>query len=367
MIKRSLFVICYLLFVILSSTAFAQIEFGGYYKNDVIYIIKRNKEEILADVNKLRLRLDSKIFQNLNIHFEPEYVFLIKKEEIPLIGVSELDKVVWDRAYAKITFPSLDLIVGKQRIAWGTGYLFNPTDVFNPFALSFAIAEEERRGVDAVRIDIPIGAASYLEGVILTDKEWSKNKKGVKGKTNIENYDLSLSYVDLGNGGSQVGFDMAGELLDFGVRSELALVSPEGTNPYLKLVLGWNYTFENGWGIDMEYFYNGLGKENKENYDWDSLFAGNIYQLGKSYIYFGINRIIDELTQARASLLLNANDRSFIIYPSYIRNIFENVDLSLEAMLKRGEDGGEYSPKPSQDSTGFLGSNMYFLKLRYSF
>jgi len=117
----------------------------------------------------------------------------------------------------------------------------------------------------------------------------------------------------------------------------------------------------------MEYFYNGLGQPNKENYDWAGLFAGNIYQLARDYVYFGINKILDEITQVRASYLLNVNDKRFIIYPSYTRNIAQNVDLSLEAMLTGGEEGTEYKPSALQDPTGLMGSNIYFLKLRYSF
>jgi hypothetical protein len=36
-----------------------------------------------------------------------------------------------DRALIKLYFGSFDLIFGKQQIAWGTGYAFNPTDTWN--------------------------------------------------------------------------------------------------------------------------------------------------------------------------------------------------------------------------------------------
>ena len=367
---KNLLPVIIVVFLLLASGSSAEIDFGGYYKNTFLYLSPKRGDGILADVNKLRLRFEADILSNVFVHLEPDYAFLIKPKDIPLIEVSELDKVVLDRAWVKVIFPQADLIVGKQRIAWGTGYLWNPTDVFNPFALAFAVAEEERRGIDAMRIQIPLGIASGVEGVVLTDKEWNaleKSKKGIKARTNIGMYDLSLSYVALGDEGFQFGFDTAGELFGLGVRSEIAWVNTAEASDYFKAIFGWNYTFENGLGIDMEYFYNGLGKKNKADYDWSGFFAGDIYQLGMDYIYFGLNYMIDEITDIRLSFLVNADDSSFMVYPSYSRNIFENVDLSLEALLVGGEEGGEFNPSSAEDASGFLGSNMLFLKVRYSF
>ena len=102
----------------------------------------------------------------------------------------------------------------------------------------------------------PLGDLSGFEGIILTDEEFSnlnKSKKGIKGKTNIGMYDLSLSYVALGDEGFQFGFDTAGELMGLGVRAEAAWINENADDDYsTQAVLGWNYTFENGLGIDME-------------------------------------------------------------------------------------------------------------------
>lgn len=361
------FSLVFTLMFCLANPAYADIDIGGYFKNDIITVVKRDGERILGNLNKIRLRIDSNVIPNTNIHLEPEYVHLLKSEDMSLTGASGLDQLVWDRTYVKIYFPLADLTVGKQRIAWGTAYLWNPTDVFNPFTLTFAVAEEERVGEEAVRLEIPIGFAGNLDAVVLTGNEWDKSKKGIRGKTNIANYDLSASYVDLGDGGYQVGFDMSGEIFDFGVHSEVAFITPANEGRYSKSVFGWNYTFENGWGIDMEYFYNGLGKSDKDDYDWDALFDGKISQLAMDYLYFGTNKLLDELTQIRLSFLANVNDMSFVVYPSYTKNIAENVDLSFEALLETGSDGSEFRPTPEQDSTGFLGSNIYFVKFRFSF
>ena len=368
---KRIFLLFFLFCLLLSSPVAAQLEIGGYYKNDLYLLAKRNGEGILADVNKLKLKINYQMLENANFYFTPYYVLFAKTENIPLMDVTDLDKVTFDRAYLKVAFPAADLTVGRQRIAWGTGYVFNPTDIFNPFTLSFAVADEDRAGIDAVRLDFPLGALSRFEGIILTDNEFSslnKSKKGIKGKTNIGMYDLSLSYVALGDEGFMFGFDTAGELFGLGVRSEAALINSNADEDYsTKAILGWNYTFENGLGIDMEYYYNGEGQKNKANYDWTGLFAGRVYQLGTDYLFLGLNKMLDEITTVSLSYLWNMNDSGFILYPAYSRNIYENVDLNLEAMFTGGDSGSEYKPTDAEDSAGLLGSNTLFIKFKFSF
>jgi hypothetical protein len=292
---------------------------------------------------------------------------MITSEALPLFDESSLNQLLWDRAYIRLYFPLAALTVGRQRIAWGAGYLWNPTDIFNPYTLSFAVAEEQEDEADAVRLEVPLGALSGIDAFVLTGMEWEETVKGLRIMTNMEKYDFSLSYVDKGAGSFQYGFDATGELFGLGVKSEIALFSPAGADGYIQSVLGWNYTFENGWFFDMEYFFNGLGKKNQNEYDWAGLFAGDISQLGMDYYYFGLSKILTEIQSVSFSLILNANDRSFMFYPAYTFNVAENVDLSLEAMFPDGEDGSEYKPISSVDPSGLIGSNILFLKLRFSF
>jgi hypothetical protein len=229
------------------------------------------------------------------------------------------------------------------------------------------VEEEEESEPEAVRLEIPLGEASGIDTYVVSGQKWHETKKGIRVRTNLELYDLSASFVDLGSGGFQLGFDTTGELFGLGVRNETAMISPAGENRYFQSVWGWNYTFENGWGIDMEYFFNGQGKKNKDDYDWDALRDGEISQLGMDYFYIGVNKLLDEITNLRFSLLANADDLSFIFYPSYTRNVLQHLDLSLEALISAGEKGTEYNPTDTQDPDGFMGSNIFFVKFRYNF
>jgi hypothetical protein len=343
------------------------LELGGYYENNAIVLVKRTGGSVIGDLSRLRLKFDQKIGDNAALHLEPHYNLFIKSENIPLSGVNDLDQLVWDRVYLKLYSEVANLTVGKQRIAWGSGTIWNPTDIFNPFVMSFAVKEEETTNVQAIRVEAPIGSMGGIDGYILTDTPWAETKKGVRAKTTIALFDAALSYVDLGNGSTQIGFDCSGDLLDAGVRNEIVLRSPAGGSAYIQSVWGMDYTLDNGIGLNAEYFFNGLGEKNKDNYNWLSLANGNISQLGMDYLFLSANKIIDEITNVRASLICNLDDLSYIIYPQYSRNLSQNVDLSLEGMWLAGPDGSEYNPSGILDPQGFGGSKMGLIRLIYSF
>jgi len=356
-----------LILLIFVSAAHASIDIGGYYENDIVGVVKRGGGGIGGDLNTLRLRLDFDLPAKVKMHLEPEYNLLLSTGNFQVAGLSGIDQLVWDRAYFKFFFPQVDVTVGQQKIAWGTGYIWNPTDVLNPFTLSFAVKEEDEQDVLAVRFEVPLGEASGFDAFALTNNTWEQTTKGFRAKTNIDNYDISVSYVDLGLQGFQLGLDGAGEFLGLGIRKEIALISPRTSNRYYKFVLGGNYTFANGWLVDLEYFFNGAGQKNKDNYDWTNYIAGNINQLGMDYLYLGSSKSLDEITTLKLSLLYNLDDLSHIIYPSYSRNVHQNVDVSLEAMLTGGEEGSEYHPTDTQDPSRLIGSNIVFVRTKYSF
>jgi hypothetical protein len=343
------------------------IELGGYYENDGISLIKRTGGAIIGDMNRFRLKFDQKIADNIALHLEPHYNLFIKSENIPLSGVSDLDQLVWDRVYVKLYSRLANLTVGKQRIAWGSGTIWNPTDVFNPFVLSFAVKEEETTNIEAVRIEAPIGNAGGIDGYLLTDKPWSETKKGLRVKTTIGLFDLAASYVDLGSNSFQLGFDSSGDFMSAGVRTEIVLKSPAGSNAYLQSVWGMDYTLDNGIGLNLEYFFNGLGKKKKDDYDWAGLAAGNFSQLGMDYLFISANRIIDEITQVKFSALTNLDDLSWLVYPSYSRNIAQNVDLAVEALLLGGPAGSEYNPPIAMDPAGMGSSKLALVRIIFNY
>lgn len=337
---------------------------GGSYENDLLGLVKKDRNTGAGDLNRSRLKIDYKFNDNLAAHFEPRYYLLVKSQDILLTGASDLDKLVWDRAYLKYRDPNWSVTAGKQRIAWGSGYIWNPVDIFNPFVLSFAVREEDRSNVEALRVEVPVGEAGGVDGFVLTGKPWESTARGLRVKGTMGLFDLAFSYVDQGTLGRQIGIDTAGDIIkDVGVRGEIAIKTLSNRNGYItQTVIGGDYTLDNGVGLNLEYYFNGLGCRDKNNYNW-----GSVDQVGMDYLFLSANKIIDEITTVTGSVLVNLDDQSFMIYPQYARNIAQNLDLNLEAMLLGGPDGSEFVPPSAFDPYGFGGSKMALVRITYNF
>lgn len=364
MIKRILFLLLVLL--ILNVQAFSDIDLGGYYRSDLIYIQNNNIWNPINNLNRLRLKFDYKPNDTVLFHLEPQYIAMSGFKDFPVEGASDLKKITIERAYISLNYPSFELITGKQRIAWGTAYMINPTDVFNPFSLT--LTDEEKQSVESIRGIYHIGYASSIDMVIVSSSIEAERKWAIRGKTNISLYDLSLSYVYLGKEqGHMVGTDFSGELMDLGVRGEFAAFTPWEDDPYMDFSIGSSYTFDNGVGIDCEYYNNGRGKSKSSKYDYISLLSGDITFLARHYLYLTSNYMINEIESVNGVLIWNLIDGGLLVYPSYTYNIMENVDLSFEAILYSTSSGSEWNFPDNIDPDGITGSNMYFIRLRYSF
>lgn len=358
------FGVCLVVFWYLLTIPAQALEVGGSYENDLLTLLKKNGSAGLGDLNKLRLKLDQQAGDNLAIHLEPRYYFLAKSQQILVTGATDLDQLVWDRAYAKYRTDRWSLTAGKQRIAWGTGYIWNPVDIFNPMVLSFAVRDEDKTNVESVRLEVPVGEAGGIDAFVVAGKPWEQTGRGLRVKGNTGLFDLALSYVDQGTLGHQVGLETAGDIIkDVGVRGEIAVKTVPGLNGYVaQAVAGGDYTLDNGIGLNCEYYYNGLGSRDSGNYNW-----GTAESVGRDYLYLSGNKIVDEITTVTVSLLTNLDDQSFMIYPQYARNIGQNLDLYLEGMWLGGPDGSEFVPPSSQDPLGFGGSKMALARFVYSF
>lgn len=337
---------------------------GGSYENDILGLVKKDRNTGAGDLNRFRLKIDYKFNDNLAAHFEPRYYLLVKSQAILLTGASDLDKLVWDRAYFKYRDPNWSVTAGKQRIAWGSGYIWNPVDIFNPFVLSFAVKDEDKTNVQAVRVEVPVGEAGGINAFVVTGKPWEETARGLRVKGTQGLFDVALSYVDQGTLGRQVGLETAGDIIkDVGVRGEIAVKTVPGKSGYIaQATAGGDYTLDNGVGLNIEYYCNGLGSRDKNAYNW-----GTAESVGVDYLFCSANKIIDEITTVTASVLVNLDDQSFMIYPQYARNIAQNLDLNLEVMLLGGQDGSEFVPPAAQDTSGFGGSKMVLARITYNF
>ena len=250
-----------------------------------------------------------------------------------------------------------DLILGRQAIAWGSARTVNPTDVVAPFAFN-ELDTEERRGVDAVRLRIPIGRMAELDLGIIAGHQWDMRQGAfyARGKFYLWNSDLSLLVLGFGDD-LMLGFDLARSIGGAGYWLEAAYViggalrDPEGVggevSNYIRLSTGLDYSFSGSIYAFLEYHFNGAGRG--ESTEYSRLFSSNAYRYGsvyfvaRHYLIGGVTWQISPLIPFTGSIITNLNDGSFILVPRIEYNLAENVYLAAGAFWGVGK-GPELRP-----------------------
>lgn len=157
------------------------------------------------------------------------------------------------RAWAGVEGDRGALRVGRQRVAWGTGKLLNPTDVLNPYD-PVSVERDERPGVDAAYARLALGDLSQAEAAYAPHDDWDRSFLLGRVRSNWRAYDVSLmgGKTAFSTGTWIAGGDFAGNLWDGTLHGELAYAEPRP-----RWLLGYERSFARDVTVLVEYFNNG--------------------------------------------------------------------------------------------------------------
>ncbi len=259
------------------------------------------------------------------------------------------------RAFATVYAGSAELTLGRQRVAWGTGFVWNPTDLLNPFNPA-AIELEEKEGVDAAYLTIPFGTLSRFEAAYAPGRGRLETSLAARVSTNLGSYDLALMVGNFQDD-KVIGGDFAGYVGGAGFRGEFAYTWKGNDDNFLRAIANADYNFPNDVYVFVELYFNGQGTTDKDNYDFTELLSGRTFNLAKNYFAASVTKAVTPLLSLSFYSILNLNDRSSLIGPAIVYSLATNLEISASAYLFVGADDSEY---------GAVG-NSYFGFLQYYF
>lgn len=284
---------------------------------------------------------------------------------LPYSSFYPRNSFVLDRALVKLYFKKFDLYIGRQMIGWGTGYAWNPTDIWN--RKNPADPTAPKVGVNAMRIEIPFGDVSGLSLVVSPGTGLDQTSGGARVKGTISGYDISVSLIRSYTADAVLfglperiilGGDAAGQIGDIGVFAEATLINPCGKNQkytdtdrlYVQTDIGCYYTFENGLYFITEYYFNRLGAQDRKDYNLTHLLHmlnGDMAGIGQHYGFAGITKDIFRYWLVSGYALVNISDRSVMLLPSIEYSHTENIIIKLGGSfaigdIRESEFGGVY-------------------------
>ncbi|RQW06189.1 hypothetical protein EH222_09145, partial [candidate division KSB1 bacterium] len=266
--KSLLKILCLIpLFCSLAAMGASPVGLSGYYKNFTVAIVPPgvqdapslySSESPLGLVNnRLRLNLSARLHQRFS--FTAAYDLSPRIQDPSLfqgqIFITGLDPFHYrvadlpsrlypaeqkdvrsfvllqnlDRAFFTFKTGWADLDIGRQAIAWGSARVINPTDIIAPFSFE-ELDIEDRIGVDAVRLRVPLGFMAELDGGVVfgQDFSWPESACYLRGKFYFAGTDVSLLLIDFQQN-LLVGLDLARSIGGAGVWCEAAGVIADGS------------------------------------------------------------------------------------------------------------------------------------------
>jgi hypothetical protein len=254
-----------------------------------------------------------------------------------------------DRFALTIKTDAADIIVGRQAVAWGSARVVNPTDVIAPFSFN-ELDKEERLGVDAVRVRVPLGAMDELDfGMIAGSRlDSDKNAYFVRGRTSLYKTDISGLALAFRKH-LLIGVDLARAIGGAGFWLEAAYVIPDAflegradsEQNYVRTSFGLDYSPSSKTYGFVEYHFNSAGASRPEDYlkllGRPAYQEGAVYLLGRHYLNFGSTVQLSPLLPFTGLLILNLSDGSFVFAPFLEYNVAENIYLAGGAYVGLGK------------------------------
>ncbi|MDZ7794338.1 MAG: hypothetical protein U5P10_11805 [Spirochaetia bacterium] len=248
-----------------------------------------------------------------------------------------------DRMYGSVYLPFGDLYLGRQAISWGSAHVINPTDIIAPYSFS-KLNTEEKGGVDAVRLRIPVGGMSEIDLGYVAGDEFSYAESALFARTRLyaAGADMSLLVMDFQEN-LLIGGDVTRSIGGAGSWIEAAYVLPEALGSdgadaeqqYTTVSAGIDYNFGPKLYGYAEYHFNSPGKNDPSNYT--AYTEGSIYLQGRHYAAIGGTYQLTPLIPVSGMVLMNITDISANFSLNIDYNFTKDVYISGGCYLGAGE------------------------------
>ena len=405
--KKILALVIYLAITAFVGTADAEFRVGGYYKNFSTVFNSPFPDAPMTGivVNRLRLNLSHAPTDTLSFAFAYDFTPRVQDpllfSESPFaVGVASsryrvvdfdariypsLDKPAGsvgiyhnlDRAAVQFSTDFADFSIGRDAIAWGSARIINPTDIIAPYTYD-QLDTEDRIGVDAVRVRIPVGVMGEVDTGYIFGNNFDFDKSAVFLRTqlNAAETDFSILLLEFQRD-LLIGLDVARGIGGAGFWLETAYVlvkpfddEPDAADDYLRTSIGLDYSFGGETYAFIEYHLNGAGARKPENYltnlEQPAYTRGGVYLLGRHYLAPGFTHQLTPLISFSGQMLFNLSDPSTWIAPQVAYNVAEDIHLSIGGFVSIGKrpKNGESSEFQSE-----FGSypNLFFSSFRVYF
>ncbi|MBD3306435.1 hypothetical protein GF348_08665 [candidate division KSB3 bacterium] len=402
-----------------SSVLSMPFEVRGYVENTTtVEYLRTTEEEILLNAGRVRMNFAGEPSPSLDVGIGLVGTFNAGTTDVDLAGylpddlpaqilpdASDIftyrldeEELFVQEAFGTLYTEHLRLRVGRHKFYTGTGYAYNPIDLFNvkdPLDPTY-----ETDGLDALLLTLNLPRQTELQGMIRYDDHLKTTDYLARLKTYFRGWDLAWQYTHflkprldwealnteealtaLLQGRSVEDFsrefrwhliaaEFSGELWGWGIYGEGGYVvvdAPddvgtldEAAADHERLVVGIDHTFDMQLYCILEYLRFGQGRTDSSHITLNDRLAyltGEILSANRDTLYAGVSYPLTDLIEVSMYSLIGCNDPSAIFNPWLIYDLRPGLKLSVSVMLPVGDDESQHG---KSGPSGFARLKWYF-------
>jgi hypothetical protein len=262
----------------------------------------------------------------------------------------------------------LSLRAGKQRLAWGTGYAWNPTNILDQPRNAFTDIDDPE-GVMAFRGDLRLGPVT-TQMVITPNQSWETSGRALRLKASPGGVDLSLGVVQNGTETASAIGDFACSLSGIGLHGEVRYQS-NGNNlnsndDIFDYLVGIDYNFPGGYNFAVEFYHNDQGhKKFSEFVNYIALLAittdattvtnyinylGNNGGFLQDHFFLRGSKKFGENSTLELMLVYCPIDHSIVGQPKFEYVWGQNTGIFVKGLFAAGDLNSEANALPTKNS-----------------
>jgi hypothetical protein len=253
-----------------------------------------------------------------------------------------------DRLSVAVRGDRLQCRIGRQALTWGNGLIFNPMDVFNPFAPTDTV-RDYKIGDDMAVLSVPSNGQGETDLVAVPRRDEASGKVDSDRSSAALRHHRVLDEMEVTVLGAlhydeplaAVGLSRSlGQVM---VRGDLVWTRAGDENPLsLVINLDWSWTVfgRNVYGL-MEYYHSGFGHHAAENSLADRellirMARGELFVPGRNYLGGAVQIELHPLVSFHTSLIVSADDGSSVVLPRLVWDAGKNLRIEGGMALYRG-------------------------------
>lgn len=274
-----------------------------------------------------------------------------------------------DRLAVAYTAPDFVLRIGRQALTWGSGLVFRPMDLFDPFSPS-ATDTEYKPGTDMVYTQWLLASGSDLQFILVPRPDRSESPPSADASSaalhlhsvlfgHQTTWLLARDHGDwvgaIGVNGAAGGATWNVELVPTLLNSGGTRVSSIANMSDALTVAGRNAT------VFAEYFRNGFGV-GSATLSLASLppgllarlARGQLFDLRRDYVASGLTLEVNPLLTTSPTLIINLDDRSLFALMAGTYSLADNLNLIGGIQVPLGRTRSEFGGIPLAPAGGIL-------------